>query len=326
MIKSALIRIAEIFGLLYLVRFLNRQRPIVLMYHRIVRDPLLPGISPEVFAEQLEYIKNRFRVVPMHQLALEIETNTIKPYTLALTFDDGHSDFYTDAWPLLKQFELPAALYVTTGFVDRKCWLWPDLLRYILINSKSKILDLSGIGSFSLMPEKVLDSWNDLGDHCLRLDAETRWKFLFQLAQDLGVEVDSSPRAPFAPVTWDQLREMQSEGLEIGSHSVTHPILSHLKSDALTQELIESRKRIEEELSVTPKGICYPNGMAQDISPEVETQSHLTYRYGLVAYPGGLDKSKIMRLGRWVGADNLSRFKQILNHLSRNDNNHGEYR
>lgn len=308
------------------MRFVNRNRPIILMYHRILSNPLLPGISPEIFEQQLAYIKNRFRVIPMNQMVEELNTNSLKPYSVAITFDDGHGDFYTTAWPLLKRYNMPASLYVTTGFVDHQTWLWPDLLRYVLLQGAGTEVQVDPLGSLSIEKSQVLKTWGKLGDHCLNLSSEERWSFIAQLAKQLKVDIDRRPREPFAPVTWDQLREMQSEGLDVGSHSVTHPILSALTMETLVTELQGSQQRILEELGNLPTGICYPNGMAQDTSELVETQAQLLYRYGLVAYPYDIRADKIMHMGRWAAANTINRFKQVMNGLSRNDNYNGEYR
>ena len=324
--KKLLFKFAEALGALWLARFFKRHQPLILMYHRIIDEPLLPGVAPEAFEMQLQYLCKHFRVVPMAQLAEEIRTNTVKPYSVAITFDDGHADFYTSAWPLLKKYQLPAALYVTTGFVDQKCWLWPDLLRYLLIKTQHQIVKVDNVGELPLGREHALKTWNILGDYCLTLETQARWRFLQNLAFQLEVQPGECAQPPFNSVSWDQLREMNSHGLEVGSHTVSHPILSTLSSAQLEDELRLSYERIRAELSQEPCGICYPNGMAKDISPEVERIGGTIYRYGLVAYPAAISADQIMHIGRWPGASNLSRFKQVMCHLSRNDNHQGEYR
>lgn len=324
--KGKLLSLFEASGAYRINRFLQRKRPMILMYHRVLNDPLLPGIAPEIFAQQLAYLKANFRVVSVNQLISEINEGIQEPYSVALTFDDGHQDFYTNAWPLLKEYQLSASLYVTTGFVDNSCWLWPDLLRYILINTRKNTFAIMGLGEMALGPSNILDVWNRLGDYCLGLKTVERACFLQDLAQRLDVAIDIQPLAPFSPVTWNQLREMQKEGLDIGSHTVTHPILSDLDEEQLIAELTESYQRLADELGEPPTGICYPNGMARDISPLVERCAKAYYRYGLAAYPCEISSSQMMHLGRWSAADNMSRFKQIMNAFSRSDNQYGEYR
>jgi peptidoglycan/xylan/chitin deacetylase (PgdA/CDA1 family) len=324
--KKALIQILEVSGLLDLSRYLNRHRPMILMYHRVLQEPLVPGIPPEIFAQQLEYLHRKFRVIPVSQLVKELETKTLKPYSVAITFDDGHEDFYTNAWPILKNYGLPASIYITTGFVDKKHWLWPDLLRFILMNTTHNAVEVTGVGQLLLDAQCLLTSWNALGDYCLGLDAASRRTFLISLASQLEVNLPSEPQAPFAPLNWTQLAEMRSEGLDIGSHSVSHPIFSSLSDEDLERELVDSQRRIFDELGEMPTGICYPNGMAKDISDKVEEKAQQFYKYGLVAYPTDISPNHLMHLGRWGAADNMLRFKQVMCGFSHNDNHLGEYR
>jgi peptidoglycan/xylan/chitin deacetylase (PgdA/CDA1 family) len=324
--KKALIKILEVSGLLSLSRFLNRHRPMILMYHRILREPLVPGIPPEIFAQQLEYLQKKFRVIPISQLVKELEAKTLKPYSVAITFDDGHEDFYNNAWPILKRYGLPASIYITTGFVDKKHWLWPDLLRFILMNTKHSLVEVTGVGQLLLNEQHLLTSWNALGDYCLGLDAASRRTFLIGLASQLEVAIPPEPQAPFSPLNWTQLNEMHHEGLDVGSHTVSHPILSTLNEEDLMRELADSRQRIQEEIGEAPIGICYPNGMAKDISTNVEEKAKQFYKYGLVAYAADIQANKIMHIGRWGAADNMLRFKQVMCGFSHNDNHLGEYR
>lgn len=324
--KTALIKALESLGGLRLGRYLHRHRPMVLMYHRVQSDPLLGGISPEVFAQQLAYVKRCFRVVGINQLLEELIHDQLQPYSLALTFDDGHSDFYSQAWPLLQRYQLPASLYVTTDFIDRRCWLWPDLLRHQLLKTTRAEVHIQDLGRVPLGQEVIAQSWSRLGDHCLTLAPEQRSAFLRELGEALGVAQPQAPQAPFCPVTWEQLREMHRQGLDVGSHSVSHPILSSLPEADLRYELEHSRQRLLEELGEAPKGICYPNGMARDVSERVETLAAERYQYGLVAYPRPVSPERLMRLGRWAAPNSFTRFKQSLSGLSRNDNYQGEYR
>lgn len=325
-VTETLTKLLELSGGARLSRYLNRNRPIILMYHRVLSDPMLPGINPNVFAKQLKYLSEHFRVVSMSRLVDELKSNTVKPYTVAITFDDGHQDFYTNAWPALRHYHLPASLYIATGFIDNQCWLWPDLLRYELMNANVLSIDVDGIGTLPLERENILETWNTLGDYCLKLSPFDRKEFLNSLGEKLGVTSTQEPLPPFNPLTWDQLREMQVQGLDVGSHTVSHAILSALSNSDLIEELEDSYNRIFQELKSPPTGICYPNGMAEDVSRTVESVAGDLYSYGLVAYPDQVERSRIMHLGRWAASSDFTRFKRVMNSISRNDNHSGEYR
>lgn len=324
--NQELVNLLDNIGVLSLSRNLHRARPIILMYHRILNSEYIPGVSPAVFESQLKYLRERFNVLSVNQLVSDITCNKIQPLSVALTFDDGHRDFYDNAWPLLKKYELPASLYVTTGFIDKNCWLWPDYLRHVLMSTKEQDINIPEIGTLPINRVKLLATWNTIGDYCLALQSEDRWPFLRQLAKWLDVREEGEPKPPFSPLTWSQLREMHQEGLDVGSHTVSHPILSSLGQSDLNIELKHSYRRIEQELGSPPTGICYPNGLSQDTSPAVEECANQFYRYGLVGYPAPVSGKSIMHLGRWAGTSTLSKFKQVMNGFTWKNNHRGEYR
>lgn len=326
MIRPLVLKIAELSGIFSLSRYIHRNQPLILMYHRVIDQHLLPGVPPSSFEKQLRHLKNNFRIVPMHVLAEELRTGHVEPYSVAITFDDGHSDFYSNAWPILKEYNLPAALYVTTGFIDQTCWLWPDLLKYILMKTTAKSVIDENLGNLNLDQSSLLHSWSKLGDYCLTLQSNERWSFIHQLANKLDIEVTPFASSPFNSVTWDQLREMTREGLEVGSHTVSHPILSSLDKQKLISELSISKQRIREELGVDPAGICYPNGMPQDTSKLVELEASKIYKYGLVAYPAKPIKSHLFHIGRHGAPASYLTFKQTASQLLRERETYGEYK
>ncbi len=326
MLKKIIISSLEKLGILRIAHFLTRSQPRILMYHRIVDNKKLPGISVDIFEQQLIYIQKHFNVIGMDEFIQRLQNAALFSNHIVVTFDDGHKDFFQTAWPLLKKYKIPATLFVTTGFVDKKLWLWPDLLRYILLSTKSNKISVDSLNTFELTSENVLTIWNTLGDYCLTLPHQERMEFLEKLSTQLDVIIDAEPLEPFNAVSWDDLRIMHREGLNVGSHSVSHPIFSALNSLELKLELENSKNRIAEELGEQPKGICYPNGMARDTSAEVETLAQQFYQYGLVAYPAPVNKQNIMHLGRYSASNNMQHFKLVINGLSRNKNQHGEYK
>jgi peptidoglycan/xylan/chitin deacetylase (PgdA/CDA1 family) len=312
-IKRLLLKAFERCGGFKLLQWRQRHRPVILMYHRIIDQHQIAGLAPAEFEQQLAYIAQRYRVVPINSLLQEVAEDRVQPYSLALTFDDGHCDFYQNAWPLLQKYQLPASLYVTTGFVDGSLWLWPDLLKYLLLTSPIKQFNLPSLGAISLAEPNFLTSWHQLGDHCLSLSSAARSDFIEQLAHSLNTAIPSAPLSPFTAVTWAQLQEMQQQGLDVGSHTVSHPILSSLSSPQLERELGAAGARIQAQLGQFPIGICYPNGRPCDINPQVtQMAQQLGYSYGLMGRNLGLDKNQPFVIGRLAAHHDFNYFKWTL--------------
>lgn len=326
MLKRVLIGTFDKLGILGASRFLRRNHPMILMYHRIIDHPLLPGVAPSVFQAQMRYLKTKFRVIGIDQLVNELNHETLKPNTVVVTFDDGHHDFYSHAWPILRKEKIPASLYITTDFINQKNMLWPDALRYLLISSRNKELTVAGVGKFLIASDHdKLTTWNALGNYGLTLGGHERQAFLEQLKQQLNTDWNHAEREFFRPVNWQEIQEMQGEGLAVGSHTVSHPILSKTPLSELKKELAESYQIISQTTGTPPLGICYPNGMAADVSPLVVKEASSIYQYGLIAFPGGISKSKMMQLGRKAAPKTLWQFKQMVNNMSFHENTSGSY-
>ena len=317
-VKKRIRRIAEQFGAITIKHFLSRHRPKVLMYHRISDHPYFSGISPGCFEKQIAYIQKKFRVIPVEQLIDELSNNALKPHTLALTFDDGYADFFHNAWPVLKKYNVPATLFVPTGFVDRSQWLWPDLIKFILMKAAPQTSYLSLSGYKKLDSSNLMNAWNEFGDHCLKLSAQDRDVFIKNLANHFDVGIPNEPINDFSSVTWSQLNDMQSEGLDIGSYTVTHPGLASLKQSDIVLELTQSASRIEEMTGRKPVGICYPYGRIEDVNTTViNTAKESGYGYGVVACNNELNRDSLYTIGRIASTHSFEDFKWATSGLER---------
>ena len=312
-IKTLLLHIIESLGGFQLLRRIKKDDPVILMYHRVLQDEFINGLAPQEFEKQIAYINKHFNVVSIEDLFRDVTSNTVKPYSLVLTFDDGHYDFYANAWPILKKYNLPASLYITTGFVDGATWLWPDLLKYILLNSNTAILNVENLGNISAHRTDHHASWHKLGDHCLTLSVKARNNLLNKLANDAKIPISNTPQSPFHSVTWSQLQEMHKEGLVIGSHTVTHPILSSLSIENLHYELAASASAIQQHLGAVPAGICYPTGRPEDMSEGVIKAAELSgYTYGLMGRYSIFNHKRIFNIGRIAANKDFFYFKWTL--------------
>jgi len=102
----------------------------IVLYHRIANtknDPHLLCVSPENLREQIKFLKENFRVVPLVQLVQEVRSKKLKNKTVAITFDDGYADNLHDALPILEEFNVPATVFLTAGYVGQnKPFYWDE--------------------------------------------------------------------------------------------------------------------------------------------------------------------------------------------------------
>lgn len=292
---------------------------VILNYHRILAPTqqereLLPAmfVSPESFDKHLRFLARHYRVVTMRQLMEAKATRfTTGRSMCVITFDDGWRDNYRYAFPLLKQHRLTATIFISTDFIGsgRVPWF------YALLQSLDGLSIQLGRGAVTLaeirdqeLPEPII-AWSQL-EESERTGAVERvieaLKLLHaaqvnEAAEKLSqlVRKSAGDGAGLEPamLSWGEVREMRQYGIEIGSHGVTHSILTRVSDDQLDEEVWRSKKIIEQELQETIVGFSYPNG---DYSEKI---NHLLtkagYIYACTIKPGYVDyESPPFRLNR----------------------------
>ena len=140
-LKSLFVTFFQLTGILSFLSFhTRRNKAFVLVYHRVLRSPLeepvfvQPGmyVSADTFQRQAAFLKERFHVVPLAELVERIETGRSVGGCCAITFDDGWHDNFTQAFPVLKEFQLPATVFLATGFIGTDRLFWPEELCFYL--------------------------------------------------------------------------------------------------------------------------------------------------------------------------------------------------
>jgi peptidoglycan/xylan/chitin deacetylase (PgdA/CDA1 family) len=272
--KYILARIPVVRGL---ARIATRSQPRILFYHRFSEspDPEPTVIDASTFDWQIRHIQRNYHDTTLGEYLRAVrEKAKIPRSTIILTVDDGYRDFYEIAYPILRKYGVRATFFVTVNFIENRIWLWPDILRFALENTREKIISFRFENtSFEVPtgdPGTIRKEWGSLSDFCIRLDDETKWAFISGLLAAARVDFPREPDVKYAPVTWEQIREMKEHGIEIGSHTLNHPILSKVRDDRrLREEIDGSRTAIEENIGERVATFCYPNGTPADIDERV---------------------------------------------------------
>lgn len=264
---------------------LHPRLPAILLYHSVTRrdrDPLLLGVSPERFATHLEWLAAHTTVLPLAEFVSRHEAGTLPANAVAITFDDGYADNFTDAEPLLARYGLPATVFVATDYINAPGEGWWDELDAILLASP-RLPESFVFENFSCRvesrPNPTRASWTALQPPgCLReaaflsassfargLRRSHRNRFLHRLREWSGH--DPAPRAGTRFVTWAQLRQAHRRGvLAIGAHTRSHPALAALSFEEQHAEIEGSCRALRQFLGAAPAGFAYPFGTHQDFS------------------------------------------------------------
>jgi peptidoglycan/xylan/chitin deacetylase (PgdA/CDA1 family) len=308
------------------------RRALILQYHRVTQlasDPYLLAVTPEHFAEHLSVLRKAARPVRLSRLFSEL--SAAKGLAVVVTFDDGYYDAFSEAKPLLERYNIPATVFVASGFIDSKREFWWDELEKILLQPGTLpprlCLEVNGRTHHWQLDEAKIYSEEDFCRHRSwnygeKIDPTSRhsvFRSLYQLLQALPNEERSPVIAKLAAwagtelavrpshrsVSSDELVQLKTDDIEIGAHTVTHPVLSKLSSAAQRREIRGSKADLEERLGCEIQSFSYPHGLTSHYtSDSVSLVRETGYTYACSSSKGcvGADSDRL-ELPRFVVTD-----------------------
>lgn len=273
-------------------------RGLILLYHRVAElwsDAQLLCAAPKHFEEHLEILRKHAHPMRLQQLVGALRDGGLPHSAISVTFDDGYADTLYNAKPLLERYEVPATVFVATGYIGdgREFW-WDELERVLLTPGElPEALRLTveetvyqwELGEAAHYTEdaylyhrewNVLEERNPTPRHRLyrelftmlrSLPDRSRRKVLEELRVWGGAEsIDGLPHCTLSSDEISQLAE--GNLIEVGSHTVTHPTLSMLPLNVQYAEIHRSKSRLEEILGGPVISFSYPYGSQSDYTPQ----------------------------------------------------------
>jgi peptidoglycan/xylan/chitin deacetylase (PgdA/CDA1 family) len=198
------------------------------------------------------------------------QEGTLKPRSVALTFDDGYRDNFRFAFPILKKYEVPATLFLATGCTEGGEPLWYDRVFYVFKATQLKKLDLSDWGLSHLPLETIpqrQQAMYTLANHFRTISDDLRLARQSELNTLLGVTDFRALNGLM--LSWDEVRELNSNGFEVEGHTVTHPILSRVTPEVLKEQIEGCKSTLEDKLQKSITLFAYPNGRPEDYNLNV---------------------------------------------------------
>jgi peptidoglycan/xylan/chitin deacetylase (PgdA/CDA1 family) len=280
---------------IYSIRYINNlifHDAIILMYHRVAdvkSDPWSLAVKPQHFEEQMEVLCKYSNLVSLQQLRKNLQSN--KPFirSVVVTFDDGYVDNLINAKPILEKFNIPATVFITTGYVDHNHEFWWDELDRLLMQTERLpgFLELtirgktykwktedpmnsnnsdSGSGSFwRKRSELQKDSnwrnnlYNKVYNKLRFLDAHERDQVLKELR--IWANAESSSQDNKFSLSSTDLIDLEEGGLiEIGAHTVSHPHLPEIPLNMQRDEINNSKGYLENIVGHKVNSFAYPFG------------------------------------------------------------------
>lgn len=321
---------------------------VVLLYHRVSNvapDPFGLCVHPRRFDEHLDALGRHARPMRLTELVGNLREGHVPRRAVAITFDDGYADNLA-ALPSLQRHNLPATLFVATGYMEHAREFWWDVLARILLQpgtlppslkvtiaGQVKTWRLDTAAAYEAEAFDAHRGWTAYDDHdptprhsiyrdlwrLLRpLPADEQARMLKQLTRWAGV--DASPRPTHRPLTPDELRRVaETDLVDIGAHTISHVLLSALTPVAQRAEIDGSRAWLENLLKKPVTGFAYPYGSTDSHGPDTADTLRATgFAYACTTVPHamrrGTDLYHIPRLTveNWDGDELLRRVTACL--------------
>jgi peptidoglycan/xylan/chitin deacetylase (PgdA/CDA1 family) len=255
-------------------RLSTRHSARIIMYHRFAAGNVSRKLSLAQLEEQIRFIRRHFKVVSLSALVSRLRSGMAPDHgSVALTVDDAYADFGALAYPVFRKWGVPVTIYVVSEFAGGKLWLWWDAIRFILEQARAghhQIRALNREDTLDLSDEVRREAaWHALADRGLTLSPQERSQYLRDLQESFSVPLPITPVRDFAAMDWEALLDLDPAIVEIGSHTCTHPILSHCGPEQLDHEVGGSKRIIEARLGREVRAFCYPNGQWPDVNDQV---------------------------------------------------------
>ena len=248
---------------------------LILGYHRIgavESDFYEVCVSPENFARHMGALRKYAHPIGLSQLVQSLKQNILPPKSVAVTFDDGYADNLYVAKPILEKYDIPATVFICTGYMGREFW-WDELERLVLSSlsdPRALRLQVGGI-QFKWDPPQMNSEMGNLKARrqflrslyhfLLSLDVEDQ-NFAMELIRswsELPCPGISTPRAMSQE---ELLRLVDGRLIELGAHTRHHAMLPQLALERQREEIQSSKRDLEALLSEEIAGFAYPNGRA----------------------------------------------------------------
>ena len=240
----------------------HADRLFVLNYHRILArpDPLL-GDEPtvETFRWQMQLLARRFNVLALPEALARLTAGSLPPRAVCITFDDGYRSVHDLALPVLDEFGLPATVFVSTGYLEGGT-MWNETIVDAVRRLPDGVAELGQVGLGPRVLRHSADRQHLLDELIARakyLPPPARAALIERLAALAGC--DSAAGLMLTP---PMIRTMAARGVEIGAHTVSHPILTSLADDAAFNEIAQSKRDLEAITGSPVRYFAYPNGKA----------------------------------------------------------------
>ena len=232
----------------------------ILIYHRVLPEPdPMRQCEPDAheFERQMALLANHFNVLPLAEAVERLQSGRLPRRSACVTFDDGYIDNAEIALPILQRRGVPATFFISTAFLDGGC-MWNDTVIEAVRNASGPELDLGSVGLGCYAIENHSQRRQAAG----QLLSALNYLPLDERLERVAPVADSIPASlpERMMMTREQVRALSNAGMDIGGHTVNHPILTSIDAEAARSEIGQGKEELAGITGLPVRVFAYPNG------------------------------------------------------------------
>jgi peptidoglycan/xylan/chitin deacetylase (PgdA/CDA1 family) len=283
----------------------KRARLSILIYHHVLEqpDPIFPeDLDGAGFDQHMRTLAQCCNVLPLSEAAERLARGDLPARAACVTFDDGYENNVSVALPILRRHRIPAAFFITSSYLHGG-HMWNDTVIQSIKRSPKEEIDLStyelGVCSLAAPRDRRI-AINKLLGKIKYLPTEQRNDSAAALVELSAAKIPAN--VMMSPTGVKTLREA---GMEIGGHTVTHPILATLDADSAWREITQGKEALEGIIGEKLTLFAYPNGVPrQDYKAEhVDMVKRAGFKYAVSTARGAAraesDPFQLPRFSSW---------------------------
>jgi peptidoglycan/xylan/chitin deacetylase (PgdA/CDA1 family) len=244
-------------------KLLGKNKLNILIYHQVLEeaDPMRPSEpDAEKFRWHMKLIREYFNPSPLDVAVKQLRIGELPANTVCVTFDDGYLNNLEIAQPILENFGIPATVYIATAFGSGEN-MWNDRIIDLIGDRSHNSLDLGAV-DMGCMEVSDWESRRNLASSLLAALKYRDFRTRNQLVDEL-YQSNNATEAPRKMMSPDEIVELARRGVDIGAHTVDHPILKTLEFEEQRQQIFDSKTELEQLISLPVTGFAYPNGLPE---------------------------------------------------------------
>lgn len=221
-------------------------------------------LRKDIFLEQMKIIKKKCKILDIHSIYFHLKNKIpFEKKSVAISFDDGFENNFSEALPILKKLKIPAIFYICPLSIEKKQMFWVDKIETLILNSNKEFFYLKNLNKnfYINNDERKKKVVLKIKNICKKSSVKKKDDIIDELIKKIGKKNSFKLTGNYKIASWSQIRDAARCNLfDIGGHSLEHNILTKVKKKDLYQEIKGCVELIKKRTGIRVMHFSYPEG------------------------------------------------------------------